>query len=208
MRLAHYINNFPLVEKYINKAIELEKKAPAAASDSPHQNIPNPRFLTNLEILLYKLTPEQIKKLYLLIAVLTKDLPEKLYFIANYNPGILIGLDQVTENLTQLNNTITLWNNHIKTFQAIQKPNIQDIATYISYFLNITYTLFELGVEGTLMSIKISMDHLVEYARTEYKDHKSFELYGKLQPEVEKLMPELDERAKGIRENLDSMRIN
>lgn len=247
-RLAHYINNFSLVEQYINKAIELEKGAQASISRSLQLNIPNLRFLANLAKLmnndstlkeikdtvnisilnerianLYALSEEQIQWLYFFIfdnqiqfpqtpnasyaekTVLTKDLPEKLYFVANYNPGILIGMEQVTENLTQLNLMITQWNEHIKRHQTIQNPTAQDIATHISCFLNFSYALFELGVEGTLMSIKISMDHLVEYACTQYKDQKSFKIYGKFSHE--ELMPHLDESAKSIEQNLDSMKI-
>lgn len=174
---------------------------------------------------LYTLSEEHIQKLYLLIfdnpllfpisnnalyaekTILTKDLPEKLYFVANFNPGILIGMEQVTENLTQLNFMITQWNEHIKRHQTIQTPTAQDMTTHISYFLNFSYSLYEMGVEGSLMSIKISMDHLVEYACTQFKDQESFELDGQLFPEIEALMPELDEAAKHIQENLNSMRI-
>lgn len=250
-RLAHYINNFSLVEQYINKAIKLEKEAQTSISQSRQLTIPNPRFVGNLSKLmndvstlkeikdisnisivnkgianLYALSEEHIQKLYLLIydnpilfpqspnasyaekSVLTPDLSEKLYFVANYNPGILIGLEQATENLNQLNFMITQWNEHIKRHQTIKSPTVQDMATHISYFLSFSYSLYKIGVEGTLMSIKTSVDHLVEYARTSYKkDHKRFQLEGKLPLEIEELMPELDEDAKKIKENLDSMRI-
>ena len=134
----------------------------------------------------------------------TKDLIEKLYFVANHNPGILIGMAQVTDNFTQLNFMIIQWNEHIKRHQAIKEPTIQDMATHIDYFLSFSYSLYEIGVEGTLMSIKISMDHLLHYARTQFKDHKSFEIYGK--SFHEELMPELCDASIKINENLDSMR--
>lgn len=45
------------------------------------------------------------------------------------------------------------------------------------------------------------MDLLVDYARTQYKytDHKSFELYGNLSPEIEELMPKLCENSEQIK---------
>lgn len=152
-----------------------------------------------------KLFPTPNNASYSEKAILTKDLPEKLYFVANYNPGILIGMEQVTENLTQLNFMIIQWNEHIKRHQAIQNPTTQDMVTHISYVLNFSYSLYEHGVEETLMSIKISMDHLVEYAGTQYKDQTSFKIYGKFSHE--ELMPELCDASIKIKENLDSMRV-
>lgn len=251
-RLAHYINNFSLVEQYINQAIQLENEAQTSTSQNHQHKIPNQRFFlanlaklinddstlkeikdtVNISILnegivnLYALSDEHIQKLYLLIfdnpilfpqtpntsypekSIPTKDLPEKLYFVANYNPGILIGLEQVTENLTQLNFMITQWNSLIQRHQIIKEPTVQDMTTHIHYFLSFSASLYVTGVDGSLMYIKISMDHLKEYAQTPYRDHKSIELEGKSFTLVEALMPELDEAAKKIKENLDSMRIN
>jgi hypothetical protein len=250
-RLAHYINNFPLVEKCIEKAIELERQAQSSISQSPQLIIPNARFNTNLAKLMNEdatlketndtvdfsiikygmdkidgLKEVQIQHLYRLIfdnpalfdstlnaeysekAILTKDLSEKLYFVANYNPGILIGFEQVTENLRQLNFMIIHWSKIIKRHQAIKEPNVQEMATHVRYSLNFSCRLYDIGVEGTLMSIEISMNHLTEYARTQYKDHKSFEIFGKSFDLAEQLMPKLDEASKGIKENLDSMKLS
>lgn len=151
------------------------------------------------------LFPKTLNTSYAEKSVLTKDLPEKLYFVANYNPGVLIGLEQATENLNQINLMITQWNELIKKHQTIKSPTVQDMATHISYFLSFSNSIYEIGVEGTLMSIKTSMDHLVEYARTQFKDHKSFEIYGK--SFHEELMPKLCDASIKIKENLDSMRI-
>jgi hypothetical protein len=194
--------------------------------DSTHKEI---KDTVNISIVnegianLYSLSEEQIQKLYLLIydnpilfpqspntsfaekSIPTKDFPEKLYFVANYNPGILIGMEQVTENLTQLNLMTTQWNKHIKRHQTIKDPSVQDMTTHIGYFLSFSNSIYEIGVEGTLMSLKTSMDHLKEYACNHYKDHKSFEIYEK--SFHKELMPELDEAAKNIKENLNCMRI-
>lgn len=198
-------------------------QADPTLSDKNHQESID-RILKSLDSL-DPLTPVQIQILYHLIfdnpklfpktpnafyaekAILTKDLPEKLYFVANYNPNpaILIGLDQATENLAQLNIMIVNWNEHLKKHLDRENPTVNEMSKHISYVLQTMYSICEIGVEGTLMSIKLSMEHVVEYAQTPYKDHKSFALYGK--SEHEALMPELDERAKSIKENLDSMRI-
>lgn len=82
---------------------------------------------------------------------------------------------------------------------------MQEMTTHVSYFLNFSSGFYKIGVDGTLMAIKISMDHLKEYASANYKDHKSFEIYGK--SFQEDLMPALDEASKRIKENLDSMKI-
>ncbi len=225
-RLAHYINNFELVEKHIKKP-ELQQNLATRIKGDPllstHEDKVDINIIKAGMNKLYGLSDKQIQQLYQLIfdcpelfnetpnasysekTVLTKELPEKLYFIANCNPGFLIGLEQPTEELNQLNFMIIQWNDLVKRHQAIKNPTMQEMTTHINYFFNFSSGFYKIGVDGTLMAIKISMDHLKEYANTNYKDHKSFEIYGK--SFQEDLMPELDEASKRIKENLDSMRI-
>lgn len=122
---------------------------------------------------LYTLSNTQIEKLYFYLfdnsilfpqtpnmsfsekIILTTDLPKKLSFVASYKPGILTSIKLVTENLNQLNFMIREWNNLVAKHQALKNPTIQEMVTHISYFFEFSYDLHEIGVEGTLMSIKI-----------------------------------------------------